>query len=100
MERDDAAVAARFRAWDREIARLQDRCLGAPEAEAEHLRAILARLAAARERAWSRWELARAGGMWVAPEDVRRFEEAMREAEIAFAQAGAAAPGPPGGGGR
>ena len=87
MERSDEAIRARFQEWDRQIAAGQDRCLQAPAAEAERLRALLAQLARARERAWSRWELARAGGMWVPPEDIRRFEEAMREAEEAFARA-------------
>ncbi len=87
MERSDEAMRARFRGWDRQIAALQDRCLRAPAAEAERLRGVLAALAAARERAWSRWELARPGGMWVAPEDIRRFEDGIREAEQAFARA-------------
>ena len=87
MERDDAAIQGKFRAWDRQIAALQDRCLQAPAADGERLRGVLAELAAARERAWSRWELARAGGMWVPAEDLRRFQEAMREAEEAFGRA-------------
>ncbi len=93
MERGDEAIGARFREWDRQIAALQDRCLRAPAAEGEHLRGVLAGLAAARELAWSRWELARAGGMWVTGEDLRRFEEGMREAEQAFAQAAGAGAG-------
>lgn len=87
MERNEKAVEAHFREWDRHIAALQRRCLQAPADEAERLRAVLAELAAARERAWSRWEQARAGGMWLIPEDVRRFQEGMREAEAAFARA-------------
>ena len=96
MERGDEAVRARFRGWDRQIAALQACCLQAPAAEAEGLRGVLADLAAARERAWSRWEMARAGGMWVTPEDIRQFEEGLREAEEASARAagGGAGRGP------
>ncbi len=93
MQQDDAAIQARFREWDRQIAALQDGCLRGPAAEGERLRGVLAALAAARERAWSRWELARAGGMWVTAEDLRRFEEGMREAEQAFARAAGAGAG-------
>jgi hypothetical protein len=92
MERGDEGVEARFREWDRQIAALQRRCLQAPSGEGERLRAVLAQLGAAREKAWSRWEQARAGGMWLIPEDVRRFQEGMQEAEAAFARAAAAAP--------
>jgi hypothetical protein len=94
MERNDEAVEARFREWDRQIAALQRRCLGAPPGEGERLRAVLAQLGAVREKAWSRWEQARAGGMWLIPEDVRRFQEGLRQAEEAFARAAAAAPPP------
>ncbi|HEY7677589.1 MAG TPA: hypothetical protein VIG69_10980 [Candidatus Methylomirabilis sp.] len=94
MERGDEAVAARFREWDRQIAALQRRCLQAPPGEGERLRAVLAEVAAARERAWSRWEQARAGGMWLNPDDVRRFQEGMGEAEEAFARAAAAVSAP------
>ena len=87
MERSDAAIRDQFKAWDRQIARLQDRCLTAPGPEGEHLRAILADLAAARERAWARWEVARGGGMWVNQEDMTRFEEAMRTAGETVARA-------------
>ena len=92
MERSDEGVEARFREWDRQIAALQRRCLQAPPGEGERLRAVLAELAAAREKAWSRWEQARAGGMWLSPDDIRRFQEGMGEAEKAFARAAAAAP--------
>jgi hypothetical protein len=84
LERDDGAIERQFQAWDRQIARLQDRCLAAPGDEVARLRAVLADLALARERAWSRWEVARAGGMWVSAEDVRRFEDAMRQTAEAF----------------
>lgn len=87
MEHGDEAIRSRFKAWDHQIARLQERALSAPAPEVSRFRPILADLAGARERAWSRWEAARAGGMWVTPEDVRRFDEAMREAEAAFARA-------------
>jgi hypothetical protein len=86
MERGDGAIEAQFRGWDRQIADLQRRCLAAAPPEAEPLRAALAALAAARERAWSRWELARSGGMWVTRDDTARFEEAMQEARAAFAR--------------
>jgi hypothetical protein len=88
MERGDAAVEARFREWDRQIARLQERCLASSGAGVERLRAALVQLAEARERAWSRWEVARAGGMWVRAEDVQRFQEAMRMAAEASARVG------------
>lgn len=94
MERGDEAIGARFREWDRGIAALQERCLRAPAPEAERLRGILADLASAREKAWNRWELARAGGMWVTAEDLRRFEAGMREAEGAFAGATSVVAGP------
>jgi hypothetical protein len=89
MERSDEALQQQFQAWDRQIARLQQRCLAATGNEVDRLRAVLAELAAARERAWSHWEVARAGGMWVPPEDVRRFAEAMRQAGEAFGRAAA-----------
>jgi hypothetical protein len=89
MEQGDAGIRARFKEWDREIARLQEGCLAAAAPEAERLRAVLAGLAAARERAWARWELARAGGMWVTQDDGRQFEEAMRMAAEAFGRSGA-----------
>ena len=92
MERGDEAIEGQFAAWDRQIARLQERCLAASGPEADGLRALLAELAMARERAWSRWEVARAGGMWVTAEDMRRFEEAMREAAEAFRRAGGEGP--------
>ena len=91
MEGGDEAIRARFQAWDRQIAALQKQCLQAPPGEGERLRGVLAELAAAREKAWARWELARAGGMWVTPEDIRRFEEGIREAEQVFARAAGAA---------
>jgi len=84
MHQDDEAIRAKFREWDRQIARLQERCLAAPPGEADRLRSALAEVAAARETAWSRWELARAGGMWVTADVVRRFEDAMRETEGSF----------------
>ena len=87
MERSDEAIRRQFQAWDRQLARLQERCLAASGDEVDRLRAVLADLAAARERAWSHWEVARAGGMWVPPEDVRRFEDAMRQAAEVFARA-------------
>ncbi len=87
MERSDAAIQE-FEKWDRQIARLQERCLSASGPEADGLRAVLADLAMVRERAWSRWEVARAGGMWVRADDIRRFEEAMQEAAEAFRRAG------------
>ncbi len=88
MERGDEAIEAQFAEWDRQIARLQERCLAASGPEADGPRAVLADLAMVRERAWSRWEVARAGGMWVRADDIRRFEEAMREAAEAFRRAG------------
>ncbi len=92
MERGDEAIERRFAAWDRQIARLQERCLAASGPEADGLRAVLADLAMVRERAWSRWEEARAGGMWVRADDVRRFGEAMREGAEAFRRAGGEGP--------
>lgn len=92
MERSDAVIEARFREWDRQIARLQERCLAASGGEVERLRAALAQLAGARERAWSRWEVARGGGMWVRTEDVQRFQDAMRMAAEASARVGELGP--------
>ncbi len=93
MERSDDAVRRQFQAWDRQIAHLQERCLAAAGEEGDRLRAGLADLAAARERAWSHWEGARAGGMWVPPEDIRGFEDAWRQAAEAFARAAREGPG-------
>lgn len=90
MQHGDDTIAERFRAWDQDIARLQDRCLAAAPEEADRLRGMLAQLAQARERAWSRWELARRGGMWVTEDAVRCSEEAMREAEEIFGHIGGA----------
>src|SRR5574341_1539932 len=96
MEHGAAAIRAEFAKWDRQIARLQERCLAASGGEVERLRAALAQLAGARERAWWRWEVARAGGMWVKAEDVQRFQEAMRMAAEAAARAGLASRPRPG----
>src|SRR5574341_596768 len=92
MEHGAAAIRAEFAKWDRQIARLQERCLAASGGEVERLRAALAQLAGARERAWWRWEVARAGGMWVKAEDVQRFQEAMRMAAEASARVGDSGP--------
>jgi len=92
MEPGDTAIREQFAEWDRQMARLQERCLAVSGPEMERLRALLAELAGARERAWSRWEAARAGGMWVTAEDVARFQEAMRQAAEAFARVGELGP--------